>query len=160
VTRSNVKMSNNPRIHECRQPNRDHFLPAFRFGQHALKMRSTTGLRLNPAGLKDGHAATCPDMKRHTVSFLILLSVCSGCGTVNTHTSVPEAHNPQGPYDGVRFDWQRLSQDHHADAVCFYALDLPISALADTMFLPLDLGTPMTPGTSNTLDAANGTERK
>lgn len=99
-------------------------------------------------------------MNMRTVSFLILLGFCSGCGTMNTHTSVVEAHNPQGPYEGMRFDWQKLSKDHDGDAVCFYALDLPISTLADTLFLPLGLGTPMTPGTLGTPDPANGAEHK
>ncbi len=99
-------------------------------------------------------------MKTRAVSLLILLSFCSGCGTVNTHSSVPEAHNPQGPYDGVRYDWHKLSVDHHVDAVCFFALDLPISALADTVFLPIDLSTPMTPGIPDAPDSANGREHK
>jgi len=39
VTRSNVEWSENPQIQDAQYPNRDRFLHAFRFGQHALKLR-------------------------------------------------------------------------------------------------------------------------
>ena len=38
--RSNVEICDNLRIHEARLVNRDHFLPAFGFGQHALDTAS------------------------------------------------------------------------------------------------------------------------
>jgi len=38
VTRSNVEWFENPQIQDAQYPNRDHFLPAFRFRQHALNI--------------------------------------------------------------------------------------------------------------------------
>ncbi|HZQ45533.1 MAG TPA: YceK/YidQ family lipoprotein, partial [Verrucomicrobiae bacterium] len=94
--------------------------------------------------------------KLRAASVLIILSLCSGCGTMNTHSTVAESHNPQGPYDGVRYDWHQLSTDHHVDSFCFYTLDLPFSAIGDTIFLPIDLRTPMSPGKSDIPDSSDG----
>jgi len=49
VTRSNVEWFENPQIQDAQYPNRDHFLHAFRFGQHVLKLHpSHTGRRRWP----------------------------------------------------------------------------------------------------------------
>lgn len=75
---------------------------------------------------------------------LALLSL-SGCATIRTL----DAAKPGAPviYAGTRLDWYAINggccplDRFGAEAPRYAALDLPASALLDTLFLPLSLAT-------------------
>ena len=75
---------------------------------------------------------------------LVLLSL-SGCATVRTL----DAAKPGAPviYAGTRLDWYAINggccplDRFGAEAPRYAVLDLPASALLDTLFLPLSLAT-------------------
>jgi uncharacterized protein YceK len=59
-----------------------------------------------------------------------LLALCSGCGTFITHAF----DEPHEAYNGVRFDAQCVSR-----GTAGFIIDMPFSAVADTLLLPVDL---------------------
>ena len=61
---------------------------------------------------------------------VLLLFLCSGCGTFITHAF--EA--PHQAYSGVRFDAKCVGQGTGG-----FVIDMPFSAVADTLLLPVDL---------------------
>jgi uncharacterized protein YceK len=91
-------------------------------------------------------------MKIHWASTLLVLSLCTGCGTICSHNG--EGLVKGGVYQGVRFDARVLShsdigwgkdQEAYDDpsfvgvSICYAVWDLPLSAMADTVVLPVDL---------------------
>lgn len=81
---------------------------------------------------------------RRGVCLLLALS-CSGCATVNVLNS--DKADPPLVYGGTRLDWYALhdgccAQDRFgALAPDYPGLDLPFSALLDTLLLPFSLAT-------------------
>jgi uncharacterized protein YceK len=80
------------------------------------------------------------------VASCVLLSVAlGGCATVRTLNSA----KPGAPvvYAGTRLDWYALqggccaTERFGAEAPAYPAADLPVSALLDTLLLPLSLAT-------------------
>ncbi|MBU1285620.1 MAG: YceK/YidQ family lipoprotein [Gammaproteobacteria bacterium] len=81
---------------------------------------------------------------RATVAVLLSLTL-SSCATVRTL----DAAKPGAPvvYAGTRLDWYALqggccaTDRFGAEAPAYPAVDLPVSALLDTLLLPLSLAT-------------------
>ncbi|MFI8384060.1 YceK/YidQ family lipoprotein [Pseudomonas sp. NPDC079086] len=81
---------------------------------------------------------------RSTVAVLLSLTL-SSCATVSTL----DAAKPGAPvvYAGTRLDWYALqggccaTERFGAEAPAYPAVDLPVSALLDTLLLPLSLAT-------------------
>jgi len=88
---------------------------------------------------------------------LAMLALCSGCGTVLSHTATDAV---VGPYSGVRLDYHLAvsSTESNPDfpaipwIIPFCIIDMPVSAALDTVFLPYDLfqHQPETPPSSDT----------
>ncbi len=76
-------------------------------------------------------------MKVAYILFLLLVTLCSGCGTFVSHMYGPP---PQGAYYGIRTDAQAAGRGSP-----LFLVDLPFSFAADTLFLPVDLWPPATP---------------
>lgn len=80
---------------------------------------------------------------RRALLLTLLASQLAGCATAK----VLNANDPRVPliYGGTRLDWYSLNggccpRDHYgSDAPDYPALDLPLSALADTLLLPVTL---------------------
>jgi uncharacterized protein YceK len=72
--------------------------------------------------------------------------MCSGCGTIITHTTTASTRL-NGAYSGVRFDAvmipaSTVKSPDSFDApwlIPFCIIDMPLSATLDTVFLPYDL---------------------
>jgi uncharacterized protein YceK len=88
-------------------------------------------------------------MNNLIVKFALLALLCSGCGTVASHSDYPEIEDAvgHGVYRGVRTDWHWV-----ADAVPetemgtpIYCLDMPFSLVTDTVFLPFDAAAALAP---------------
>ena len=82
---------------------------------------------------------------------LLMLTLCSGCGTCWNH---PSGREPEryGIYRGVRFDVGLIAKSESdpnlkGASACFAAWDLPFCFIADTICLPFDLfqGGPSSP---------------
>lgn len=84
-------------------------------------------------------------MRRHLPLVVLLVLSLSGCATVRTL----DAAKPGAPvvYAGTRLDWYSLNggccplDRFGAEAPRHAALDLPASALLDTLLLPFSLAT-------------------
>jgi uncharacterized protein YceK len=61
---------------------------------------------------------------------LASLALCSGCGSMGGRAYGP----PQQTYIGVRADSEYVSDGHP-----LWLIDMPFSAIADTLLLPFDL---------------------
>jgi uncharacterized protein YceK len=83
-------------------------------------------------------------MKFLTVLLLVIASFASGCGTLYQHI---DPFGEPGPYSGVRADFQTMRNlwkgraSSESFEVCAHC-DLPLSFVADTLFLPYDLTHP------------------
>jgi len=74
-----------------------------------------------------------------------MLALCAGCGTVVNHTT--DTMTRAGAYSGVRLDADTISYASQTNSegsygvwmIPFLAIDMPISAVADTLLLPYDL---------------------
>jgi uncharacterized protein YceK len=64
-----------------------------------------------------------------SILFLVSLGLCSGCGSIASHTS-----GSSGAYSGVRTDSELLFEGQ-----TLFVIDYPFSAAADTLLLPVDL---------------------
>ncbi|MEB0226288.1 YceK/YidQ family lipoprotein [Pseudomonas sp. 10S4] len=66
---------------------------------------------------------------------LVLIACSSGCAALYHRA------NYEGcPYIGTRFDWGVLTEDSpRLGFVPFLVIDLPLSAVVDTVFLPFEL---------------------
>lgn len=107
-----------------------------------------------------------PTLLRSVLLLVALLAfTASGCGTIGSrvfHDELPEAEQVEpGPYSGVRLVAVGGSRLWHLDEgspgirilrkvyVClFVAIDMPLSAVADTLLLPYDLATRRSPGST------------
>ena len=69
-----------------------------------------------------------------------LLAACFGCATVETHTVDASS---AAPYSGTQRAYLKMkrstSQFTTAGETWFYAADVPLSVLADTLMLPYDI---------------------
>jgi uncharacterized protein YceK len=65
--------------------------------------------------------------------FVSLALVSCGCGSIGAHV-----RGDHRTYPGVRADLQEMKGDENPFAL-YIALDLPPSAVLDTLLLPLDL---------------------
>ena len=82
---------------------------------------------------------------RHGI-ILIALTLCSGCGTIASHTN-QGPNDPHGVYRGVRLDASVLLEpDRYGTdptltgcSICYMAWDSPLSLVADTILLPVDV---------------------
>jgi uncharacterized protein YceK len=74
--------------------------------------------------------------RRVSVSILVALLalLTSGCGTIYRHSEGARA-----PYSGVQFDAAGVGNIGEPALTVIFALDLPLSAVADTLLLPYDL---------------------
>ena len=80
---------------------------------------------------------------RRALLLTLLASQLAGCATAK----VLDSNDPHVPliYGGTRLDWYSLNggccpRDHFgSEAPDYPALDLPLSALADTLLLPITL---------------------
>lgn len=86
-------------------------------------------------------------MKTRLIAGLASLALCAGCSTAITHDKL-NCSNSTGTYRGVRFDTTLLTHPEQiptnsaaprVKTICFSVLDLPFSAVADTVLLPVDL---------------------
>ena len=83
-------------------------------------------------------------MSRRAVPALVLVPLLvvallvsgSACGTVG---SMAGASRPPPVYGGVRVHVEDLTKDWDAPVIAFAAFDLPLSAAADTIVLPVTL---------------------
>lgn len=77
-------------------------------------------------------------MKKRRFNYIILscgLATLNGCSSVMTHTGGQE-----GYYPGTKASYQLLTNDDTSWAVKpFVALDMPFTAVADTVLLPWDM---------------------
>ncbi len=77
-------------------------------------------------------------MKKRRFNYIILscgLATLNGCSSVMTHTGGQE-----GYYPGTKASYQLLTNDETSWAVKpFVALDMPFTAVADTVLLPWDM---------------------
>jgi uncharacterized protein YceK len=81
--------------------------------------------------------------KRHILGF-VMLTLCSGCGTVLSHTTTQDT--VIGPYSGVRTDVFMIGHANESSPdfpaapwiIPFCIIDVPLSAALDTIFLPYD----------------------
>src|SRR5579862_6823515 len=80
-------------------------------------------------------------------SFILIgLTLCSGCGTIASHTN-RGPNDPHGVYRGVRLDAGVLSEpDRYGTdptltgcSICYVVWDSPLSFVADTFLLPVDV---------------------
>ena len=77
---------------------------------------------------------------------LVALTLCSGCGIIASHTN-QGPNDPHGVYRGVRLDAGVLSEpDRYGTdptltgcSICYVAWDSPLSFVADTILLPVDI---------------------
>jgi uncharacterized protein YceK len=77
---------------------------------------------------------------------LISLTWCCGCGTVASHVG-QGPNDPHGVYRGVRSDVSVLSEPNRYGtdpmitgcSICYIAWDTPLSFVADTILLPVDI---------------------
>ena len=77
---------------------------------------------------------------------LIALTLCSGCGTIASHTN-QGPNDSHGVYRGVRLDAGVLSDANRYGtdptltgcSICYIAWDAPFSLVADTVLLPIDV---------------------
>jgi len=85
-------------------------------------------------------------MKARYIFPLAMLALCSGCGTVMNHTT--DTMTRAGAYSGVRLDADTISYASELNSegkhgagwmILFLAIDMPISAVAETLLLPYDL---------------------
>jgi uncharacterized protein YceK len=81
--------------------------------------------------------------KTRVVFAAFLIALCSGCGTVMSHSG--DADWPPHPYSGVTFDCQLTYQsvtDQHEmpfpEIYFFSFLDVPFSVVGDTVCLPYE----------------------
>ena len=76
---------------------------------------------------------------------LLVLCFCGGCGTITTqHTTSPGdwVGVPSGVYRGVRFDGYIIAgAGWPAGLKVLSVVDIPFSAVGDTIVLPYDLAT-------------------
>ena len=70
----------------------------------------------------------------------ILVSTITGCATIQLHSN---NDTPLQAYAGTQLAWQRTQKYwHHYDfygQVVFFAMDVPLCAIADTVLLPVDI---------------------
>jgi uncharacterized protein YceK len=88
-------------------------------------------------------------MKRPiALTFIVvsLCSLCSGCGTIDSLAEQGAAGKAaRTPYGGVRLDFRFLTHNAkecpstYGCSLCYVAYDLPFSAIADTLLLPVNL---------------------
>jgi uncharacterized protein YceK len=64
----------------------------------------------------------------------LLLLLAAGCGSIDTRWE-----GNHGPYVGTRFDAQQITHYSHESELIVGAIDIPFSAIVDTLFLPYDL---------------------
>lgn len=93
-------------------------------------VKAQTGIK--PAGPTLSAAHNARLVSRTFVVFLLV--VASGCGTIYQHQN-GDAHL----YSGVRLDGVAICHVGEPGAMLAFLLDLPLSALADTILLPYDL---------------------
>ena len=84
--------------------------------------------------------------KRRVLTPVLLLLAASGCGTIRNLCADPEvfprSDNPQSAYGGVRLDANTaaasttLGWTDSPLLAFFWTLDLPLSAIGDTLTLP------------------------
>jgi len=83
-------------------------------------------------------------MNAQFIFSLAVVALCSGCGTVLSHTAKTSV---VGPYSGVRLDYHvAVSSTKPVQArpavhwiIPFCIIDMPPSVALDTIFLPYDL---------------------
>jgi len=81
-------------------------------------------------------------MKTFSCSSIVffLLSTITGCATIQLHSN---NNAPLQVYAGTQLAWQRTQKYwHHYDfygQVAFFAMDVPLCAIADTVLLPVDI---------------------
>lgn len=86
------------------------------------------------------------------ISLMMTLSLLTGCGTVMTHTLDDSEFSPSLAsarfYRGTRFDASLLGEFSSDDGESrawayvlspFIIVDLPLSAVGDTLFVPVDM---------------------
>ena len=90
---------------------------------------------------------TEPALRASRLACLALVVLCSGCATVRTLDAAKL--NAPVVYAGTRLDLYALNggccavERFGAEAPAYPAVDLPASALLDTLLLPLSLATAM-----------------
>ena len=67
---------------------------------------------------------------------LFVALVVSGCGTIATHAGGGDEATQTGAYRGVRYISRHVGDDQGGG---IFILDIPLSAVADTLLLPYDL---------------------
>jgi len=68
-----------------------------------------------------------------SLASLLLLLLASGCGSITSRWI-----GEKGNYSGVQYDVQRLTHINN-EAEHVVALDIPLSAILDTLLLPFDM---------------------
>ena len=71
------------------------------------------------------------------IILIVLILTLTGCGTIISRTAGPMQSQKQGIYQGVRTDLKMIKADD--DMGVFVCLDVPMSAMSDTILLPVDL---------------------
>src|SRR5204863_4925337 len=80
-------------------------------------------------------------MKKLALFCTLLMVLCCGTGCMSTIAHVG-IHNPfpaEGVYPGVRLETGAIQDPGEGPFIIFYCLDLPLTAVLDTLFVPIDL---------------------
>jgi len=67
-------------------------------------------------------------------SLVVVLFLFTGCGSI-----VSRWRGERGPYVGVKLSAETASRFNHEPELIVAALDIPLSAIVDTLYLPYDL---------------------
>jgi uncharacterized protein YceK len=82
-------------------------------------------------------------MRYRSLSIFIVAVVCTGCGSILSRMNVdPGPGYTIRNYPGVRMDVCAITSPHaepRALWICYGILDIPFTAVVDTLLLPIDL---------------------
>jgi uncharacterized protein YceK len=79
-------------------------------------------------------------MKKLALLYTMLAALCcsTGCMSTAAHVGIHDPFPAEGVYPGVRFATVAI-KDKGDPFIVLYCLDLPATAVLDTLFVPIDL---------------------
>lgn len=67
-------------------------------------------------------------------SLVVVLFLFTGCGSISSRW-----RGERGPYVGVKLSAETVSHFNHEGELIMAVVDIPLSAIVDTLYLPYDL---------------------